>query len=79
MLYYANLISITVGTTAIEPMYLGVTVVDIAAIAGSKQMSTNYDVSIKKLGQTWNFTDQFASMYDFDNDVLTLDNDCLLY
>lgn len=53
--------------------------VDIATIAGSKQMSTNYDVSIKKLGQTWNFTDQYASMYDFDNSVLTLDSEGLYF
>lgn len=52
---------------------------DIGAITNEKQMSTNYNISIIKLGETWNFTDQYASMYDFDNDVLALDSDGLYF
>lgn len=52
---------------------------DITSIISGKQMSTNYAVSIKKYGQTWDFTSQFASMYAYDTDVLTLDSEGLYF
>ncbi|OCA97879.1 phage tail spike protein [Clostridium beijerinckii] len=52
---------------------------DIAEITDGKQMSINYNISIMKLGETWNFTDQYASMYNFDNGVLALDSDGLYF
>lgn len=52
---------------------------DIAAITDGKQISSNYNISIINLGQTWNFTDKYASMYDFDKDVLILDNEGLYF
>jgi phage minor structural protein len=52
---------------------------NIAAITSGKKMSTNYNVSIKKLGETWSFADQYSSMYNFDNGVLALDNNGLCF
>jgi hypothetical protein len=53
--------------------------VDIAAIAGGKQMITNYAVSLKKYGEILYLTPQYKYKYLIDENVLVLDNDGLYF
>jgi hypothetical protein len=53
--------------------------VDISAIAGGKQMITNYAVSLKKYGEILYLTPQYKYKYLIDENVLILDNDGLYF
>ena len=47
---------------------------DIEAITGGKQISTNHEISIKKLGEILYFTPQYKYKYSIDDNVLILDD-----
>ncbi|WP_411679843.1 phage tail spike protein [Clostridium thailandense] len=52
---------------------------DIAAISNGKQMSTTYNVSLKKYGEILYFNPQYKYKYSIDDNVLILDNDGLYF
>lgn len=52
---------------------------DVAAITSGKQMSTNYEVSIKKYGEILYFNPQYKYKYLIDEDLLILDKDGLYF
>lgn len=52
---------------------------DIAAISSGKQMSTNHEISIKKLGEILYLTLEYKYKYSIDDNVLILDDDGLYF
>ena len=54
-------------------------IADIAAISSGKQISTNHEISIKKLGEILYFTSQYKYKYSIDDNVLILDDDGLYF
>lgn len=52
---------------------------DISAITSGKQMSTNYDVSIKKYGEILYVTSQYKYKYLIDENLLIVDNEGLYF
>lgn len=52
---------------------------DIASIMGGRQMSTNYNVSIKKYGEILYLAPQYKDKYLIDENILTMDNEGLYF